>query len=298
MSKAPVVIEGRNLTLTNLEKALYEQGGFTKGEVIDYYRRVASALLPHLAGRPLTLKRYPNGVGAGYFYEKRCPEYRPEWLKTARVEGRTKTVNYCLANDLPALVWVANLASLELHVLLARADAIDRPTAMVFDLDPGPPAGLLDCVRVALELRDGLAASGLRSLAKVSGGKGLHFYVPLNTAVTFDDTKRFAHALARAYEVQNPARATSNMRKEQRTGKVFIDWSQNDAAKTTVCVYSLRGGERPTVSAPVEWKELERALRSGDPSGLMFSPEITLARVERKGDLFVEALTLKQTLPG
>ena len=298
MSKTPVVIEGKNLTLTNLEKVLYEQGAFTKGEVIDYYRRIAPVLLPHLAGHPLTLKRYPNGVGAEHFYEKRCPEYRPEWLETKRVEGRTKVVNYCLANDLPALVWVANLASLELHVLLSRSEALDRPTAMVFDLDPGPPAGLLDCVRIALELRDLLADSGLRSLAKVSGGKGLHFYVPLNSAAGFDDTKRFAHAVARAYEEKNPERATSNMRKELRAGRVFIDWSQNDASKTTVCVYSLRAQERPTVSAPVEWKELARALQKGDPSGLVFSPEDALARVEKKGDLFAEALTLKQKLPG
>jgi bifunctional non-homologous end joining protein LigD len=284
-------VEGRELSLSNLTKVLYPVPGFTKGEVIDYYTRVAPAVLPHLQGRPLTLKRYPNGVDSQYFYEKNCPSHRPDWVRTAHVGG----IDYCLCEDLPTLVWAANLADLELHPSLSRAEPIERPTVMAFDLDPGEPAGVIECCQVALWLREAFAALGLECFPKTSGSKGLQVYVPLNVAgVSYDDTKPFSQALARHLERQHAKHVVSSQKKELRRGKVLIDWSQNDEHKTTVCVYSLRARERPTVSTPLQWKEVESAKR---PEDLVFEAGDVLERVQEHGDLFEPVLSLEQTLP-
>ncbi|MFZ0914830.1 MAG: non-homologous end-joining DNA ligase [Candidatus Korobacteraceae bacterium] len=300
MTKETAVdVEGKHLKLSNLDKVLYPEAGFTKGQVIDYYVRIAPALLPHLRGRPLTMKRYPNGVSGSYFYEKNCPEHRPEWVQTARVwsSGNNRWMNYCLAEDLPTLVWAANLADLELHTSLSLGKDILRPTFLVFDLDPGPPANIVQCCQVGLWVRDILAQLQLQSFAKTSGSKGLQIYVPLNTAVTYDQTKPFAHELARVLERQHPNLVVSDMKKALRTGKVLVDWSQNDDHKTTVCVYSLRAKERPMVSTPVKWDEVESCLKKGDASLLVFESDEVLARAKKHGDLFEPVLKLKQRMP-
>jgi bifunctional non-homologous end joining protein LigD len=294
-----VDVEGRQLKLSNVDKVLYPAVGFTKGQVIDYYTRVAPALLPHLRHRALTLKRYPNGVDKQFFYEKNCPSHRPPWVDTVAVwSGRNKAdVNYCLANDLPTLVWVANLASLELHTSLAHADDVARPTMLVFDLDPGAPAAMVECARVGLLVREVLGQLGLECLPKTSGSKGLQLYAPLNTSVTYADTKPFAHALARLLEARHPDLVVSQMAKDLRTGKVFIDWSQNDPVKTTVCVYSLRARERPTVSTPLAWEEVEQVAEKADPDLVAFDAHAVLERVQRLGDLFAPVAELEQSLP-
>ena len=294
-----VEVEGRALRLSNLDKVLYPEPGFTKAQVIDYYTRVAPVLLPHLRGRPLTLKRYPNGVEGKYFYEKECPSHRPEWVSTARIPIRSdgRSVNFCLAEDLPTLVWTANLADLELHTSLARAAAITRPTMMVFDLDPGAPAAVLECARVALALRDLLAPLGVESWVKTSGSKGLQVYVPLNVETSYAQTKPFALAVAQLLERDHPELVVSRMRKDLREGKVFVDWSQNDEHKTTVCVYSLRAKAHPMVSTPLAWDEVEEALAADEPGLLAFDWEAALARTEEYGDLFSEVLDREQTLP-
>jgi bifunctional non-homologous end joining protein LigD len=297
-----VRIEGRELRLTNLEKVLYPAAGFTKGQVIDYYAQIGPVIVAHLAGRPLTLKRYPNGVDAGHFYEKQCPSHRPKWMSIASIpSGRIARghVDYCVVDSLPGLVWVANLASLELHTLLATGDDPYRPTMMVFDLDPGPPAGIIECCRVALQLQDAFARLELKAFPKTSGSKGMQLYVPLNTpGATYDATKGFARQLAELLERVHPDLVTSNMRKDLRPGKVFIDWSQNDEHKTTVGVYSLRAMARPTVSTPISWDEVDDALTSGDADRLRFEVGDVLERVRRVGDLFLPVLTLRQELPG
>jgi bifunctional non-homologous end joining protein LigD len=288
-SRLEVAVEGRTLSLSNLDKVMYPAVGFTKGQVIDYYTRVAPALLPHLRDRPLTLKRYPNGVEGGHFYEKRCPSHAPEWVRREQVDK----IEYCICDDVATLVWLANLADLELHPSLSLADDIDRPTAMAFDLDPGEPAGLAECCEVAFLLRDALGQLGLESFAKTSGSKGIQVYVPLNgDGVDYDHgTKALSHALARHLEAQHPKLIVSQQRKELRRGKVLIDWSQNDEHKTTVCVYSLRARERPTVSTPVAWEELD------DPASLVFDAGDVLERVERDGDLFAPVVEKHQELP-
>ena len=294
-----VDIEGRHLKLSNLDKVLYPDAGFTKGQVIDYFVRIAPVLLPHLRGRPLTMKRYPNGVSGQFFYEKNCPEHRPEWVRTARVwsAGNNKWMNYCMAEDLPTLVWAANLADLELHTSLSLGKDILRPTFLVFDLDPGPPANIVQCCQVGLWVRDIFDKLGLKCFPKTSGSKGMQVYVPLNTAVTYDDTKPFAHELARLLERQNPKLVVSDMKKALRVGKVFVDWSQNDDHKTTICVYSLRARERPTVSTPLKWEEVEGCLKKGDPKLLVFESDQVLERATKFGDLFEPVLKLKQKLP-
>ncbi len=300
MAKETVVdIEGKHLKLSNLDKVLYPEAGFTKGQVIDYYVRIAPVLLPHLRNRPLTMKRYPNGVSGQFFYEKNCPQHRPEWVQTARVwsEGNNRWMDYCMAQDLATLVWAANLADLELHTSLSLASDIMRPTFVVFDLDPGPPANIVQCCQVGLWVRDIFAQLKLQSFAKTSGSKGLQIYVPLNTAVTYDQTKPFAHELARLLERQHPDLVVSDMKKALRTGKVLVDWSQNDDHKTTVCVYSLRAKERPTVSTPVKWNEVESCLKKGDPSLLVFESDEVLKRAKQYGDLFDPVLKLKQKMP-
>jgi len=292
-ARVQVEVAGRQLSLSNLDKVMYPIVGFTKGQVIDYYTRIAPALLPHLRDRPLTLKRYPNGVGGAYFYEKQCPEHRPEWVETAEIRMESKDINFCLCNDLPTLVWAANLADLELHPSLSKADRIERPTTMAFDLDPGEPATIEECCEVALLLREALEQLGLQSFPKTSGSKGMQLYVPLNTELTYADVRPLAQALARHLEAQHRALIVSVQKKELRRGKVLIDWSQNHEKKTTVSVYSLRARERPTVSTPLAWEEVERA----DTDELTFEAYEVLDRVEKHGDLFAPVVEREQALP-
>jgi len=291
-------IDGSSIPVTNLGKVFYPKTGFTKGNVIDYYIRISPYLLPHLKNRPITLKRYPDGVEGMFFYEKQCPAGRPRYVKTAKVpKSDGGEIDYCLINDLPALVWAANLADLELHTFLHKAPAIARPTALAFDLDPGPPANILHCCKVALQLKAVLDSLGLLSLPKTSGSKGLQIYVPLNSSVTYERSKPFARALAVFLERQSPDLIVSNMQKSLRKGKVLVDWSQNDAHKTTVNVYSLRAQDRPTVSTPVRWEEIESTIKKKNPALLRFEADGVLKRVKRWGDLFAPVLSTKQTLP-
>ncbi|MGA2005696.1 MAG: non-homologous end-joining DNA ligase [Terriglobales bacterium] len=294
-----VDVEGRKLSLTNLEKVLYPATGFTKGQVVDYYARIAPVLVPHLAGRPLTMKRYPEGVDHEYFFEKNAPKHRPDWVKTTPVwsEGNNRTMYYIMANDLPTLVWIANLASIELHPSLSFGADIETPTMIVFDLDPGSPADIVQCCQVGLWVRDIFAHFGLQSFAKTSGSKGLQIYVPLNTKTSYEEAKPFAHAVARLLEQEHPDLVVSDMKKAIRTNKVFVDWSQNDQHKTTISVYSLRAREHPTVSTPVTWEEVETALKKKDANLLVFESKDVLARVGKMGDLFAPVQTLKQKLP-
>jgi bifunctional non-homologous end joining protein LigD len=294
-----VEVQGRKLKLSNLEKVLYPATGFTKGQVLDYHVRIAPVLVPHLAGRPLTMKRYPGGVDQEYFFEKNAPMHRPDWVKTAPVwsDSNHRTIHYILANDLATLVWIANLASLELHPSLSLAEDIATPTMIVFDLDPGPPANIVECAQVGLWVRNIFEHFGLESFPKTSGSKGLQIYVPLNTKTSYGQTKPFAHAVARLLEQEHPELVVSDMKKAVRTNKVFVDWSQNDEHKTTIGVYSLRARERPTVSAPVTWDEVEQALKKKDAQRLVFEAADELARVEKMGDLFEPVLRLRQKLP-
>lgn len=289
-----VVADGRRLKLSNWDKVLFGQVGFTKGDLIAYYARVAPAVLPHLRDRPLTLKRYPNGVDAPYFYEKQSPSHRPEWVQTARIGS----IDYTLAQDRPTLIWLANLADVELHTSLAPAARPQAPTMVVFDLDPGEPAGILECAEVALVLRGLFTGVGLESVAKTSGSKGLQVYVPLNDPrVTYLQTKPFARRIAELLEQRMGELVVSRMTKRLREGRVLVDWSQNDDHKTTVTVYSVRARERPTVSTPVSWEEVQACLRSRDPSALTFETEEVLARVAREGDPFAILLSARQRLP-
>ncbi|HET7206003.1 MAG TPA: non-homologous end-joining DNA ligase [Terriglobales bacterium] len=300
MSNSPVVeVEGKHLKLSNLDKVLYPATGFTKGQVIDYYARIAPVLLPHLKGKPLTLKRYPGGVDDEFFFEKNAPAHRPEWINTAPIwsYGNKRNVNYVLADDLPTLIWVANLASLELHPSLSLAKDIQCPTMIVFDLDPGPPANIIQCAQVAMWLRAIFEHFGLHSFPKTSGSKGLQIYIPLHTPTSYEETKPFANALARLLEEEHRDLVVSDMKKTLRTGKVLVDWSQNDEHKTTVSVYSLRARERPTVSTPLKWEEVERLLKKRDPDSVVFESSQVLERVEKLGDLFEPVLRLKQKLP-
>jgi bifunctional non-homologous end joining protein LigD len=293
-----VEIDGRVLSLSNLTKVMYPQAGFTKGQVVDFYTRIAPAVLPHLRGRPLTLKRYPDGVEGQFFYEKNCPRHRPDWVRTAPVRLSTKTIDFCLADDLPTLVWLAQMGDLELHTSLARAEDVRRPTILAFDLDPGPPATIVECARVALDLREVFDHLGMQAFPKTSGSKGMQVYVPLNVPdVTYDDTKPFAQGLAQLLERRRPELIVSDMKKTLRTGKVLVDWSQNDEHKTTVSVYSLRARERPTVSTPLRWDEVEAVTRSEDPEDLAFTSDEVLARVAEHGDLFAPVAVLEQPLP-
>ena len=291
-------VGNKTLEVSNLDKVLYPAVGFTKGQVIDYYIQIAPVLLPHLKDRPLTLKRYPNGVDKEFFYEKRCPSHRPAWVRTAHIwsEGNNDYVDYCLAQDLPTLVWAANLADIELHTSLSKSRNRLRPTVLVFDLDPGPPATIVQCAKVAFWLKEILEAFDLQVFAKTSGSKGLQLYVPLNTPVAYDQTKPFAQALAQRIEREHPREVVSKMQKNLRSGKVFIDWSQNDDHKTTVCAYSLRAKEQPTVSTPVTWEEVKNAQRKSGPAWLVFNSGDVLKRVGKLGDLFAPVLELKQKL--
>jgi len=291
-----VEIDGRRLRVSNLDKVLYPEVGFTKAEVIDYYVRIAPVMLPHIADRGLTLRRYPDGVDGQSFFEKRCPSHRPEWIGTFDGPGdRDGTIGYCALDSAAALAWSANMAALELHAPMARGADIEAPTMCVFDLDPGPGTGIPACAEVALDIRDVLERlADLACVVKTSGSKGLQLYVPLNTPHTHEHCSSFALAVAQVLEKHHPDRVTSVMKKSARPGKVFIDWSQNSRHKTTVAVYSLRARPHPTVSTPVTWDEVEAAAAGG---GLSFEAAEVLARVDRQGDLFQPALTIQQQLP-
>ena len=290
-------VGGRELSLSNLEKVLYPETGTTKGDVIDYYTQVAPVLLAHLRDRALTVRRYPDGVDGKAFFEKHSPRHRPDWVRTVTVAGeRGATIDYTVVDDLATLVWLANLAALELHAPLARAGDQAHPIAVVFDLDPGLPASVLDCARVALLLNGTFERLGLRSAVKTSGSKGLQVYVPV-AAASFAETKRFAAGLARLLERSQPQLVVSRQARALRAGKVLIDWSQNDPHKTTIAVYSLRAGPRPTVSTPLAWDEVAAALDAGDPRSLSFELSAVLERAARDGDLFAAALAGGQRLP-
>jgi bifunctional non-homologous end joining protein LigD len=295
-----VDIDGRVLSLSNLDKVLFPQVGFTKGQLIDYYTRVAPAVLPHLQGRPLTLKRYPDGVEGQFFYEKQSPSHRPDWVRTEAIWSRhnSRTIDFTIADDLPTLVWLAQLGDLELHTSLALAADVASPTILAFDLDPGPPATIVECARVALDLREAFGHLGMEAFPKTSGSKGMQVYVPLNAeGVTYAQTKPFAQGLARLLERRRPELVVSDMRKSLRAGKVLVDWSQNDEHKTTVSVYSVRAREKPTVSTPLRWEEVEAALESEDPEDLVFTTDAVLDRVAEYGDLFAPVTSLVQPLP-
>jgi bifunctional non-homologous end joining protein LigD len=299
-SKQKIQIEGHDLAISNIDKVYFPGNGFTKGEVIAFYSEIAAVILPHLRDRPLTLKRYPEGIAGEHFYEKNAPVHTPIWVErfaVPRSEGGSD-IHYVLCNDLATLVWVTNLADIEKHVLLAKAPNLSRPTSLVFDLDPGEPAGILDCGRVALHLKSLFGALNLHCFVKVSGSKGLHMVVPLNCDVTYELTQPFAKVLAEMATQQLPGRVVSTMAKAQRRGKVFIDWSQNSNFKTTVCVYAMRAKQpEPFISMPITWEELAKTVNRGDQHSLFFSPAAAIKRIERIGDLFEPVLTLQQTLP-
>jgi bifunctional non-homologous end joining protein LigD len=297
-----VEVDGKELKLTNLDKVLYPEPGFTKGEMVDYYARVADAMVPHLKGRTVTLRRFPEGVDdlEAAFFEKRCPKHRPKWVKTARVQAGPKAgfIDFCVCDGRPTLIWMAQLAAIELHPSLSLGKKHEQPTVLAFDLDPGPPADVVDCCRVALQLRELLNHLELESFVKTSGSKGMQLYVPLNTKVTYEDTRPFAQALANVVAKQTPDEVLAKMgKKTDRSGKVLIDWYQNNERKTTICVYSLRAREHPTVSTPVTWDEVEAAAKSGNASELVFETGDVLKRIEKHGDLFAPVLELKQKLP-
>ena len=295
-----VEVGGRTLRLSNLDRVLYPSTGFTKGDLIDYYEAVSPALVPHLAARPLTMRRFPEGVEHPGFWEKRCPAHRPDWVRTASIwsSSNEETMDYCLVEDAATLIWAANLADIELHTSLATAEHREQPTSIVFDLDPGEPADVIDCAAIAVLLREMFGEIGLKTFVKTSGSKGLQLYAPLNSDISYEQTRPFAHEVARSFESQMPEKVVSKMKRSLRPGKVFIDWSQNAEHKTTVCVYSMRAREEPSVSTPVTWGEVEGALDSGRASDLAFGPQEVLRRVERDGDLFAELLSMEQALPG
>lgn len=300
-----VTVEGRQLRLTNLDKLMYPKAGFTKGHVIDYYTRIAPVMLGHLDDRPLTRIRYPNGVEGKFFYEKNCPDHRPDWVKVATVFTRgtgrwggesrgPRDIDFCLADGLTTLVWLSNLASLEMHTSLATCHAYQQPTMVAFDLDPGPPATIVECCQVALLLRAIFTQLGLECFPKTSGSKGMQVYLPLNTPITYAQTSPFARTVAELLEQQEPKLVVSQQSKDLRKGKVLVDWSQNVDFKTTVCVYSLRAREHPTVSTPITWDEVEAAQK---PEDLRFEAPQVLERVEAHGDLYAPVLELEQRLP-
>ena len=297
-----VEVDGKELRLTNLDKVLYPKAGFTKGEMVDYYAKVASAIVPHLSGRAVTLRRFPEGVDDldAAFFEKRCPKHRPKWVKTTRVKAGPNAgeIDFCVCDGRPTLVWMAQLAAIELHPSLSLGRKHSQPTVVAFDLDPGPPADIVDCSRVALRLRELLGQLDLECFAKTSGSKGMQLYVPLNTKTSYEETRPFAQAVAQLIAKQSPEDVLAKMgKKTDRSGKVFIDWYQNNERKTTISVYSLRAREHPTVSTPVTWEEVEKAAESGDGGDLVFEASDVLERIEEHGDLFASVLELKQKLP-
>jgi len=299
MSKKAVDVDGKRLVLSNLEKDLYPSVGFTKAHVLEYYSRISRFILPHLKDRALTLKRFPEGVENEFFFEKRCPSYRPSWVKTAEIFfGEKERMTVCMVNDLDTLLWVANLASLELHVPLPRVESPKTPDSMVFDLDPGDEADIVDCAHVALTLRDLLSDLKLTCYAKTSGKKGLHVYVPLNSReASFEDTKKFSKAVAEVMQRNYRDLVTTKISKEQRRGRVFINWAQNDSSKTMICVYSLRARTEPIVSFPLMWSEVESLESEGDPKRFEITHSDALRRVEKARDLFGDMIIKEQKLP-
>lgn len=296
--RVAVEVDGRELVLSNLDKVLYPKDGFTKGDVIDYYLQVAPTMLTHLAHRPVTRKRYPNGVDESFFFEKNAPQHKPDWVQTVRIEAKDRPVDYIVCSDTATLVWLANLAALELHTNLGSDAHPERPQYVVFDLDPGPETSVVECCRVALMLRDMFQRLGLESVSKTSGSKGLQLYIPLNDPqASYAATREFARTVAEMWEQEAPDLIVSKMTKAIRGGKVLIDWSQNNQVKTTVCAYSLRAREAPTVSTPVTWREVIACEKSGDPTTLRFTSAQVLGRIKRRGDLFAEVAELQQSLP-
>lgn len=294
--RVEVSIGDRTLSLSNLDKVLYPEVGYTKSQIINYYARIAEVMLPHISGRCLTLRRWPNGVDQESFFEKRCPGHRPDWLPVGLGPGDSKGgIEYCRIEEPAALVWTANLAALELHSPMARCDDIESPTILVFDLDPGEPASMAECCQVALVLRDILKAVNLESFAKTSGSKGLQVYVPLNAPHSHKHASRFALAAGQMAARELPDLVVVEMNKALRTGKVFVDWSQNSRHKTTIAPYSLRARPQPTVSTPVSWDEVTRSA-TGD--ALRFAADEVLDRVDDMGDLFAPVATIVQELPG
>ena len=293
--RVPVEIGGRSLSVSNLDKVLYPLIGFTKAQVIDYYVRVAPVMLPHIEDRGVTLRRWPDGVTGESFFEKRCPSHRPGWVGTCAGPGdRRGGIDYCRVDSVAALAWTANLAALEIHSPMARCGEVDAPSMLVFDLDPGDPATMIECCRVALEIQAVLESVGLVACAKTSGNKGLQLYVPLNSPHTHTDASDFALAVAQLLEQNLPELVLSNMNRKRRVGKVFVDWSQNSRHKTTIAPYSLRGRDRPTVSTPLSWDEVADGA-GGEP--LIFEAFEVLDRITESGDLFADTLTVKQQLP-
>jgi bifunctional non-homologous end joining protein LigD len=302
MSALEVEVEGKTLKLSNLDKVFYPETGFTKGQVVDYYTRVAPVLIPHLEGRPLTMKRYPNGVEGKFFYEKECPKHRPDWVRTKRITSRGSTkdrthINFCVVDDLATLVWAANLADLEMHTSLSRVDDISHPTMVAFDLDPGPGTSIVECCQIALWLRAIFGELDIEGFPKTSGSKGLQVYLPINGRTDYDHTAGFAKSVAELMEREAPDRVVSVQKKDLRVGKVLVDWMQNSFHKTTVCAYSLRAREHPTVSTPVSWDEVRDCLDGGDPERLVFDAREVLERVAEQGDLFAPVLSLVQEIP-
>ena len=296
-----VEVDGRELKLTNLDKVIYPKAGFTKGEMVDYYAKVGQTMVPHLNGRAVTLRRFPEGVEDldSAFFEKRCPKHRPKWVKTASVRAGPNAgkIDFCVCDSLPTLIWMAQLAAIELHPSLSLSRAPNRPTVLAFDLDPGPPADIVDCCAVAVRLRDMFEHFGLQAFPKTSGSKGMQVYVPLNVKTSYEETKPMAKAIAQLLEKQTPDKVVSKMKKVDRKGKIFVDWSQNHRSKTTIAVYSLRARERPTVSTPITWDEVESTLKSGKATDLVFETTDVLERIEKHGDLFAPVLELEQELP-
>ena len=294
--RVAVSVEGRVLTVSNLDKVMYPKTGTTKGEVLAYYQAICPVLLPHLAGRCLTFRRFPDGVEGVSFFEKRCPRHRPDWVDVAPGPGDPRNpIAYCIVDSLPVLIWAANLAALEFHAPMARHHRLDRPDMVVFDLDPGAPAGMAECAQVALGLKSLFDQVGLQAYPKTSGSKGLQVYLPVNQALTHQDAADFALAVGKVMEKLMPGQTLTTMTKAERTGKVLIDWSQNAFHKTTVAAYSLRARSDPTVSTPVSWEEVQQAAEGG---GLSFTFDAVLRRVQDRGDLFLPTTTLRQQLPG
>ncbi len=294
--RTTVSVAGRELELSNLDKVLYPEASFTKAEVIDYYTRIAEVMVAHTAGRCVTFRRWPNGVEGKDFFEKNCPKHRPDWVPTSLGPGRSRgDIHYCRMDEPAAFVWSANLAALELHTPMARADDLSNPLMCVFDLDPGPRTGIPECARIALEIREVLAAADLECIAKTSGSKGMQVYIPLNAQHEHEHCSDFALAVGSLLAKRHPKGVTTVMAKEERPGKIFVDWSQNAFHKTTICVYSLRARPRPTVSTPLTWDEVEAGANGTNP--LVFGPTEVLERLATLGDLFAPTVEQVQHLP-
>lgn len=294
-----VDVDGHRVELTHLDKVLYEASGFTKAQMLDYYSRIADVMIPHIRDRAVTLKRYPHGAGGQFFFEKNCPDYRPKWMKTVDIYSASseREVNYCVINDRASLIWLANQSTIEFHAPMALRRSVDRPRAIVFDLDPGPGMTSIECAEIALVLRERLAADDLQSFPKSSGSKGVHVLVPLNRArMTFDRTKRYARKIADELARERDD-VVAKMSKALRKDHVFIDWSQNSTHKTTAAVYTLRSAAQPTVSAPLTWGELEKSVDTGNSELLLCTTDDVLERVKDVGDLFADVLSLEQALP-